>query len=65
MNAWSNGKVIKIPVHDHSFDFQEVEWRGKVITVEFELFKMLVKDCMDRYGWSRDQALDELVLDMD
>jgi len=38
---------------------RDVQWKGKVLTVEYELFTMLIKDWMDRNQWSKERALDE------
>ena len=60
LNPWSNGKKIKIYVADWAYDMREVTWNGKTITIEYELFIMLVKDMMKRYDWPKERVLDEL-----
>lgn len=58
-NQWSKNKVKKIEIVDFYFDMRDVQWKGKVLTVEYELFTMLIKDWMDRNQWSKERALDE------
>jgi len=63
LNPWTHGKRIQIYVTEWGWDMREVSWKGKTITVEYELFIMLVKDLMKRYNWSKEQVLDELFND--
>ena len=60
LNPWSDGKIIKIPVYNWGFDFQPVTWKGKTISLEYELFIMLVKYMMQEYSWTKERALDEI-----
>lgn len=62
LNEWSNGKKIKIPVLDFFFNFRDVQWKGKTITVEYELFTMMVKQWISD-GMTKEEALD-LMFDM-
>jgi hypothetical protein len=49
----STGETIKL-------EPQVIQWKGKTLWVgDFELFKMIIKDWMKRYNWSKDQAFDE------
>lgn len=57
LNTWSNGKVKKIEVLDFFFNMKDVQWKGKVQTVEYDLMTMLIKQWMSE-GMSREQALD-------
>lgn len=39
---------------------KELTWKGQTVTVyDFELFKGIIKDWMERYGQSKEEALDE------
>lgn len=58
MNEWSNGKVIRIEIRD----FRDVQWKGKSIHVEYNLFTMMIRQWMDK-GMTKEEALD-LAFDM-
>lgn len=62
LNSWSNKRTIKIPVLDFFFNFRDVQWKGKTITVEYELFTLMVKQWVAD-GMTKEQALD-LMFDM-
>lgn len=39
---------------------KELKWKGKVTTVyDYELFKSIIKGWMEKYGYSKEEALDE------
>lgn len=39
---------------------KELTWKGKTVTVyDYEFFVMLIKDWRKRYGYTKEQALDE------
>ncbi|UOF77996.1 hypothetical protein [Caudoviricetes sp.] len=52
-------KPRKIEVRDFYLDFRDVQWKGQIANVEYELFCMLISDWMKRYKWTKEQALDE------
>lgn len=57
LNEWSSGKVTKIQVLDFFFNFRDIVWKGKTLTVEYDLFMMLIKQWIDG-GMTKEQALD-------
>lgn len=60
LNQWSKTPK-KIEVCDYYLNPRDVKWKGQTIHVaDYELFLMLVKDWMVRYGWTKEQALDEM-----
>lgn len=44
LNEWSYGKTVKIAVLDFWFNMRWVHWKGEAIYVEFDLFKMMIRD---------------------
>ena len=62
INEWSYGKVTEIEVADTLYRpvKRTVTWKDQSTHVwDFELFQMIIRDWMDREGWSKEQALDE------
>lgn len=57
LNEWSNGKSKKIIVLDFFFNFRDIVWKGKTLTVEYDLFMMMIKQWIDD-GMTKEQALD-------
>lgn len=63
-NPWSNGKTKKIEVLDFFFNMRDVQWKGKVLTVEYDLFMGLVQQMMKGNlvapPMTKEEALDEI-----
>lgn len=57
MNSWSNKKRIKIPVLDFFFNMRDVQWKGKVQTVDYDLMTMIVQSWISE-GMTKEEALD-------
>lgn len=60
LNGWTNNVVKKIEVKDFWLNPKEVTWKGqKTEVADYEFFVMLIQDWMNRYQWTKEQALDE------
>lgn len=57
INQWSYGKIKKIPVLDFFFNMRDVQWKGKVQTVEYDLMTGMITQWM-KDGMSKEEALD-------
>ncbi len=57
LNEWSHGKIKKIEVLDFFLNFRDIVWKGKTLTVEYDLFTMMIKQWMGD-GMTKEQALD-------
>jgi hypothetical protein len=62
VNEWSTGKVIHVEIKDFFLNFRDVQWKGKSIHVEYDLFLMMIRQWMDG-GMTKEEALD-LAFDM-
>ena len=63
INEWSYGKTISIEVDDSQVHLcpKEVQWQGKSFHVaDYEFFIMLVKEWMQVYKWTKQEALTEM-----
>jgi len=50
LNPWTHGKRIQIYVTEWGWDMREVSWKGKTITVEYELFIILsIGTCINKF----------------
>lgn len=48
----------KIEVLDFYFNFRDIVWKGKTITVEYDLFRGMIQDWMERDKLTKEEALD-------
>lgn len=57
LNKWSHNKIKKIRICDFFFDMRDVSWKGKTITVEYDLFMGIIKQWVAD-GMTKEEALD-------
>lgn len=60
MNKWSFKRPRKIDVADFFLNFGDIIWKGRAITVELELHKMLVRQWMRETGKTYAEIMDEM-----
>lgn len=60
LNKWSFKRPKKIPVLDFHFNMGPLVWKGKFITVELNLHKMILRDTMRKTGMTYNEAMDEV-----
>ena len=58
INDWSYSKIKKIKVLDFFFNFRDIVWKGKTITVEYDLFTGMTKRWMESDNLTKQEALD-------